>query len=56
MDLSDEPYFMSDPNINTLFIKNVPSLLSRWQVWEIVSQYPGFLNLSISAPVKTNEN
>lgn len=57
LDLSDHyPYFANDPNEHTLFIKAIPSDLSRWDILEAVQTLPGFLNFSVSAPVKANED
>ena len=35
-DISDTPFFASDPNDFTLFIKAVPPSLSRWTILDVV--------------------
>lgn len=36
MNISDAPYFASDPNDHTLYIKNIPATLSRWTILESI--------------------
>jgi hypothetical protein len=55
LDLSDAPYFATDANDHTLFIKAIPPSLSRWTILESVQTLPGYLNFSVSAPVKAND-
>jgi hypothetical protein len=55
LDISEAPFFASDPNDHTLFIKAIPDTLSRWTILETVQTLSGFQNFSVSAPVKANE-
>ncbi|CAG9334009.1 SRRT_2 [Blepharisma stoltei] len=51
--ISGPPYFGFDPNSMTLFLKNIPVNISRWDVLNVVKTSPGFVSLSMSEPLKT---
>ncbi len=36
-DLTKSPFFASDVNAHTLFIKSIPNHISRWDIFEIVN-------------------
>ena len=52
LDISKEPYFGFDPNKNAVFLRAIPVSFSRWDILEVVQNLPGFLNLSLSEPLK----
>lgn len=52
IDISKSPYFLTDPNLNSAFIKNVPLGLSRQEITNVLSKLPGYLNLCLSEPSK----
>lgn len=51
--ISGHPYFGFDPNSMTLFLKNIPVNISRWDLLSVVKTSPGFVSLSMSEPLKT---
>ena len=54
-DITKEPYFGFDPDVRTLFAKNVPKSISRFDIYEIARQLKGFKNITVSEPVKKND-
>jgi hypothetical protein len=55
IDITKEPYFGFDPDVRTLFAKNVPKSISRFDIYEIARQLKGFKNITVSEPIKKNE-
>jgi hypothetical protein len=53
-DITKSPYFGFDQDVNTLFIKSVPRLISRYDIRGIVEKVEGYKYLTISDPVKRN--
>ena len=51
--LSGPPYYGFDPNSLTLFLKTIPTNVSRWEILDILKNCPGFLSLSMSEPLKS---
>jgi len=51
--ISGPPYFGFDPNLLTLFLKNIPVNISRWDILNLVKTSPGFVSLSMSEPLKS---
>lgn len=47
------PYYGFDPDKMTLFIHQLPKNISRWQILEVAKKVPGFISLSLSEPIKT---
>ena len=54
-DSTQKPYYGFDPNHLTLFIKSVPKFISRWDLKEILSKIPGFVSLSLSEPLRSQD-
>lgn len=54
-DISSAPLFGFDANKNTLYLKLIPIHISRWELLDAVRPTPGFLGLSMSEPLKTQE-
>jgi hypothetical protein len=54
-DISKAPLFGFDPNKNTLYLKLIPKHISRWELLDVVYPTPGFLGLSMSEPLKTQD-
>lgn len=52
VDITKEPYFGFDPDARTLFAKNVPRNISRFDIYEIARQLKGFKNITVSEPMK----
>ena len=52
--ITQEPYFGFDPDANTLFAKNVPKSISRFDIYEVVRKLKGFKNITVSEPAKNN--
>ena len=52
--ITQQPYFGFDPDANTLFAKNVPKSISRFDIYEVVRKLKGFKNITVSEPVKKN--
>jgi hypothetical protein len=48
VDITKEPYFGFDPDVRTLFAKNVPKSISRFDIYEIARQLKGFKNITVS--------
>lgn len=51
--LAGSPYFGFDPNSLTLFLKTIPTNVSRWEILDVLKNCPGFLSLSLSEPLKS---
>jgi hypothetical protein len=51
--LAGPPYFGFDPNSLTLFLKTIPTNVSRWEILDVLKNCPGFLSLSLSEPLKS---
>jgi hypothetical protein len=51
--LSGPPYYGFDPNSLTLFLKTIPTSVSRWDILEVLKNCVGFLSLSMSEPLKS---
>ncbi|OMJ75118.1 hypothetical protein SteCoe_25819 [Stentor coeruleus] len=51
--LSGAPYFGFDPNSLTLFLKAIPTNVSRWEILDVLKNCLGFLSLSMSEPLKS---
>jgi RNA recognition motif-containing protein len=54
LDITKEPYFGFDQDVNTLFIKSVPRLISRYDIRSVVEKVEGYKYLTMSDPVKKN--
>jgi len=54
-DISSAPLFGFDANKNTLYLKLIPTHISRWELLDAVHPTPGFLGLSMSEPLKTQD-
>ena len=52
IDLTKSPYYGFDQDLNTLFIKAVPRAISRYDIRSVVQNIDGYLNLTMSDPVK----
>lgn len=55
IDVTKSPYYGFDPNSVTLYLKAIPVKISRWEVLEKVKHTPGFVSLSLSEPLKSQE-
>jgi hypothetical protein len=53
--ISGPPYFGFDPNALTLFLKTIPVHVSRWDLITAVKSSPGFVSLSMSEPLKSQD-
>ena len=53
--MTKTPYFGFDPNSMTLHLKAVPVAISRWELLELVKTTPGFVALSLSEPLQTQD-
>lgn len=54
LDITQEPFYGFDPDTKTLFAKNVPKSISRFDIYEVVRKLKGFKNITVSEPVKKN--
>jgi len=54
-DITGPPFFGFDPNSQTLFIKAIPKFISRWDLTDAFKKLQGFLSLSLSEPLKSQE-
>lgn len=54
IDITKAPYFGFDQDQNTLFIKLVPRLISRYDIRSVVEKLQGYKCLTMSDPVKKN--
>ena len=54
-EVSGPPYFGFDANKTTLYLKLIPIHISRWDLLDAVKPTPGFLGLSMSEPLKTQD-
>lgn len=55
VDITKAPYYGFDPNCVTLYLKAIPVTISRWDVLNEVKHTPGFVSLSLSEPLKTQD-
>lgn len=55
LDVTKAPYFGFDPTARTLFIKTIPKELGRQDIYDIIQKVPGFVSLSISEPVPSQQ-
>eukprot|EP00826_Nyctotherus_ovalis_P026192 TRINITY_DN2045_c0_g4_i2.p2 TRINITY_DN2045_c0_g4~~TRINITY_DN2045_c0_g4_i2.p2 ORF type:complete len:260 (+),score=64.33 TRINITY_DN2045_c0_g4_i2:646-1425(+) len=55
IDVTKPPYYGFDPNSVTLYLKAIPVKISRWEVLDTVKHTPGFVSLSLSEPLKSQE-
>ena len=55
IDITGFPLFGFDPNSLTLFIKAIPKHISRWDLADALRKIPGFLSLSLSEPLKSQD-
>jgi hypothetical protein len=53
--VSGAPFFGFDANKATLYLKLIPTNISRWELLDAVQPTPGFLGLSMSEPLKTQD-
>lgn len=54
LDITRYPYFGFDSDVNTVFIKSVPRLISRYDIRAVVEKLEGYKCLTMSDPVKRN--
>ena len=54
-DISGAPLFGFDANKATLYLKLIPTHISRWELLDTVKPTPGFMGLSMSEPLKTQD-
>lgn len=54
-EISCAPLFGFDPNSMTLYLRQVPVNVSRWELLEIVRETNGFVSLSMSEPLKQQD-
>jgi hypothetical protein len=55
-EIQKSPIFGYDANSMTLYLRQIPKSLSRWDLLEkIRSQTQGFISLSMSEPLKTQD-
>ena len=52
-DISKEPLFGFDANFLTLYLKQIPVNISRWELLTHVRNTTGFVSFSMSEPLKT---
>jgi len=55
LDITGAPFFGFDPNSQTLFVKSIPKMISRWDLTEAFEKLTGFVSLSLSEPFKSQE-
>lgn len=55
IDITRVPYFGFDANSVTLYLKAIPASISRQDVFNEVKHTPGFVSLSLSEPLKTQD-
>eukprot|EP01017_Pseudomicrothorax_dubius_P008839 TRINITY_DN12928_c0_g1_i4.p1 TRINITY_DN12928_c0_g1~~TRINITY_DN12928_c0_g1_i4.p1 ORF type:complete len:578 (-),score=139.92 TRINITY_DN12928_c0_g1_i4:135-1868(-) len=55
IDVTKAPYYGFDPNSMTLFIRTIPKNISRWDLEAALAKVPGFVSLSLSEPLKTQD-
>ncbi len=54
-EISGHPLFGFDANLRTLYLKQIPVKISRWDLLSIVRNTDGFVSLSMSEPLKTQD-
>ncbi len=47
-DIANSSYFGYDTSSRTLFIKSIPSNVSKWEIKEIIGKLAGFESISLS--------
>lgn len=52
MSVSSAPLFGFDTNSMTLYLKNIPVNVSRWELLECIKKSQGFVSLSMSEPLR----
>ena len=52
-EISSSPLFGFDANSMTLYLKSIPSNISRWDILNRIRDTEGFVALSLSEPLKT---
>jgi hypothetical protein len=55
VEITKGPYFGFDANSTTLYLRTLPVTVSRWDVLNVVKSTPGFVSLSLSEPLKTQD-
>jgi len=55
IDITKPPYYGFDPNSVTLYLKAIPVSISRQEVLNEVKHTPGFVSLSLSEPLKSQD-
>ena len=53
--IDQSPYFGFDANKNTLFLKQIPVKVSRWDLLDTIKSTPGFISLSMSEPLRSQD-
>jgi hypothetical protein len=54
-EVSGAPLYGFDANSMTLYLKNIPIFVSRWDLIEQIKETKGFVSLSMSEPLKAQE-
>lgn len=54
-EVSGPPLFGFDANSRTLYLKQIPVRISRWELLDKVRQTKGFVSFSMSEPLKTQD-
>lgn len=54
IELSQGPFFSFDPDSNTVYLNAIPKSISKVDLFEAVKASPGFLGLSVSEPISSN--
>lgn len=52
-DVSKKPLYGFDANSLTLYLKQIPINISRWELLDKVKNINGFVSFSMSEPLKT---
>jgi hypothetical protein len=55
VDITGAPLYGFDPNSLTLFIKAIPKFISRWDLTDSLKKISGFMSLSLSEPLKSQD-
>lgn len=51
-EISGPPLFGFDANRMTLYLRNIPVNVSRWNLLEVIRDTKGFVSLSMSEPLR----
>lgn len=54
-EISKAPIFGYDANSMTLYLKSIPKNVSRWELLDLVKESRGFISLSLSDPLRTQD-